>query len=1552
MRYPRKWQLALVCLVAISLFPLIPARPGRAQTAVTYTVTDIGTLGGEQSKAHDIDNCGRVVGESFPTGSSSSHPFIWINGQFTDMGTFGGDQGAAFALNDTGVAAGSALTASEDTHALIWSSAGGKTDLGVIPGGTFSSAYGINDSNQVVGLSEVPPLSALSSRGFIWEQATGMRSLPTLGGRSGAAYGINNAGSIVGTADTANSAAHAFILSGGTMTDLGTLSGGGTSVAYKINDGAMVVGYSTLASNSASVPFHGFIWSSATGMLDMGTLGGSSRSIAYAINSAGQAVGWSEITPSVNHAFIYTSASGMLDLNDLSPGSGWTFTEARGINDRGQIVGFGTNPSGKTHAFLLTPDNVGPAPCSQPGSLQFSDAAYSVSESGTKATITVTRTGGVAGAVSVNYATSDGTAATADSDYQPASGTLSFADGETSKTFDVNVTNDSVFEPDETVNLTLSNPQGGATLGAQSTVALTITNDDAAPTLAISDVTQSEGNVGTNTFSFIVTRTGATELPASASFATADGTATTADGDYVSSNGSISFAANETTKQINVTVNGDSKFEPDEDFFVNLSNPSGATIAGGQGKGIITNEDAAPVPGTLQFSAATYNVAEGDGTATITVTRTGGGDGAVSVSFATANATATAGQDYASNSGTLNFANGDTAPKTFTVTINDDTLDESDETISLGLSNATGGAGLGAQSTATLTINDNDPPPTLQFSSAAYSVGEGGTTATITVTRTGGSNGGLSVDFATATGGTATNGSDYTANTGTLNFGVGDTQKTFTVAVNDDTTDEADETVNLSLSNPQGGAGLGTQSTAVLTIDDNDPSPSFSIDDVTLAEGHTGTTSFTFTVTKTGATALASSVNFATADGTAHDHNPASEDNDYQANGGTLSFAASDTSKTVTVNVNGDTTPEGSETFFVNLSGATNASISDPQGLGTISNDDATLSINDVTLTEGNGGTTNAVFNVSLTLASVNTVTVNFATADGTATVAGGDYNSTSGQLTFNPGELSKDVTVQVKGDTLDEPDETFFVNLSGATNASLSDSQGLGTITDDDGPPSLAISDVTVTEGDSGTTSAVFNVTLTPTSGQTATVNFATANGTATSGSDYVSSNGQLTFAPGDASKVVTVQVSGDTVNEPDETFFVNLSGAGNASISRVQGQGTITNDDTPRLQFSQAVFNADESQHFKTVNVTRTGDPSIPVTVDYATSDGTASERSDYTVALGTLSFGTGETAKSFDVLLTDDAVQEPDETVNLSLSNPTGGAALGGQSTATVLLAASDDPPAASNPIDDAQFFVRQHYHDFLGREPDSSGLAFWTGEITQCGSDVQCREAKRINVSAAFFLSIEFQQTGYLVERMYKAAYGDATGVSRLTGSPVQIPVPVIRRSEFLADSTIIRNGLVVGAAGWEQLLENNKNAFALAFVQRQRFRDAYPTSMTPAQFVARLNQNTGGALQQPETDALAAEFGGTPDTSDSSKRASVFRKVAEGAEFDRRETNRAFVLMQFFGYLQRDPDATPDTDHTGWKFWLDKLNQFNGNFIKAEMVKAFLNSDEYRKRFGQ
>ncbi len=260
-------------------------------------------------------------------------------------------------------------------------------------------------------------------------------------------------------------------------------------------------------------------------------------------------------------------------------------------------------------------------------------------------------------------------------------------------------------------------------------------------------------------------------------------------------------------------------------------------------------------------------------------------------------------------------------------------------------------------------------------------------------------------------------------------------------------------------------------------------------------------------------------------------------------------------------------------------------------------------------------------------------------------------------------------------------------------------------------------------------------------------------------------------------------------------------------------------------------------------------------------------------------------------------------------------------------------------SANPIGDVPFFVRQHYLDFLGRQPDSSGFAFWTNDIFNCGIDSPCNEVHRINVSASFFLSIEFQGTGNLVYKMWKAGFGN------VPSTPV-----AVRRANFTADRQTVQttpNQVIVGQGDWANQLEANKQAFALAFVQRAGF----PTSTDPTAFVNTLFANAGVTPTSAERTAAVNAF--NTAGGGNAGRAAALRSVVDSTSVSNSLFNESFVLMEYFGYLQRDPDAAPELtrDYQGFQFWLNKLNAFGGNYINAEMVKAFITSTEYRARFG-
>ncbi|HVF42488.1 MAG TPA: carboxypeptidase regulatory-like domain-containing protein, partial [Pyrinomonadaceae bacterium] len=368
--------------------------------------------------------------------------------------------------------------------------------------------------------------------------------------------------------------------------------------------------------------------------------------------------------------------------------------------------------------------------------------------------------------------------------------------------------------------------------------------------------------------------------------------------------------------------------------------------------------------------------------------------------------------------------------------------------------------------------------------------------------------------------------------------------------------------------------------------------------------------------------------------------------------------------------------------------------------------------------------------------------------------------------------------------------------------------------------------------------------------------------------------------------------------------------------------------------VEFGAASLSVGEGGGTLEVTVTRGGDTSGEGSAVYEVKSGTALRGADVVGSTGRVTFAPGETTKTFTIFITDDAIVEGPESFSVSLM-PEGELVVGDRPTLAVTISDNDKDPAAANPLDEAGFFVRQHYRDFLGRDPDAPGLAFWTDQIRRCGADAPCAEAARINVSAAFFLAIEFQQSGFFAYKAYRAAYGRTPE----------------RLKEFTLDAREISAGVVVGETGWESKLETRKRTYVSEFVARPEFERHYPLALTPAQFVAALDANAGDSLTAAESEAAAAEFAGAANTEDLEARARVLRAVIDNGAFHKRETNPAFVLMEYFGYLRREPDDPPNTNLDGYNFWLKKLDDNGGDFKRAEMVKAFLSSEEYRKRFG-
>ena len=510
-------------------------------------------------------------------------------------------------------------------------------------------------------------------------------------------------------------------------------------------------------------------------------------------------------------------------------------------------------------------------------------------------------------------------------------------------------------------------------------VTFTTSGDDGTrPSLSIADASATEGQA----LSFAVTLSSAASSTVAVGYRTVNGTASSSS-DYTSASGTLTFRAGDTRKTISVRTTDDTRDESNETFTVRLSSASGATISDDSATGTINDND-----GTLpSLSIADASATEGQ-TLSFAVTLSPAASSTVTVRYQTHSATASGWTDYTAASGTLTFRAGDTR-KTISVRTTDDTRDESNETFTVRLSSASGATI--SDDSATGTINDNDGTlPSLSIADASATEGQ---TLSFAVTLSSAASSTVTVSYRTSNG-TASSSSDYTSASGTLTFRADDTRKTISVRTTDDTRDESNETFTVRLSNASGATISDDSATG--TINDNDGSlPSLSIADASAVEGQT----LSFAVTLNPAATSTVTVRYRTSNGSA------SSSSDYTSASGTLSFAAGVTRGTIRVRTTNDSRDEPIEAFIVRLSSASRATISDDSATGSIIDNDPqpSLSIADASATEGR----TLSFAVTLSAASGQTVAVRYATSNGTAS-SSSDYTSTSGTLTFRPGDTSK----------------------------------------------------------------------------------------------------------------------------------------------------------------------------------------------------------------------------------------------------------------------------------------------------------------------------------------------------------------------------------------------------------------------------------------------------------------------------------------------------------------------------------------------------------------
>lgn len=802
--------------------------------------------------------------------------------------------------------------------------------------------------------------------------------------------------------------------------------------------------------------------------------------------------------------------------------------------------------------------------------LQFSSATYSVAENAATLQLTVERTGGTSGAISVDYATdsdSETDTASANLDYTPVSGTLNFADGESSQQISIDILDDTIFEDSETFTINLS----GLNIGAQNSATVTITDNDAPAVgevqFSSSTYTFSEGD---GSVTITVQRDGGSSGSGSVDYAMSDATAT-AGSDYTAASGTLSFVDGQISSSITLAITDDATTEGTESLLITLSNPVSVSLAARDVTEVsITDNEPVSSSGSLQFSGSSYTASEGDTSILLPVTRTNGSSGAVSITCSTSDLTATAGSDYTATQATVSFADGELTSNCV-IPVLDDSSYEADETLMVTLATPAGGAVLGTPASAVVTLSSDDPIPamgSLQFSLSEYQLNEDGGIATISVSRSGGSSGSVGVSYATSDS-TATAGEDYTAASGSVNFADGGTSGSFQVTLLDDSEYEGDERVTLTLSNPTGGAVLGQTAQVDLVITEDDAAPAsgllvFSASDLGADEADG---LIEVTVERQGGSSGAAQVNYATADGTAI------AGIDYQVASGTLMFADGELSKTFEITIVDDALFEGTETINLILSDAVGASLGDTSTATiSVTDDDVPpaagsliFSNSAITAAEDGGDVT---VTVSRSGGSTGAVSVDYNTADGTA-IASSDYTYTSGNISFTDGdEADKTFTVPLLNDTEVESDETILLQMSNFQGGAVAGDQSSGqiTITDDDVLNASTVIGFTITSltVNESSVNASFTIDRSVVLTGTVSVDLSVGTSTAVAGSDFNVTTGTLQFASGETQKTINVEIIDNTVVDGDRTItFVLGNVSGTATIDSNSGSFTLTISD-----------------------------------------------------------------------------------------------------------------------------------------------------------------------------------------------------------------------------------------------------------------------------------------------------------------------------------------------------------------------------------------------------
>ena len=1023
------------------------------------------------------------------------------------------------------------------------------------------------------------------------------------------------------------------------------------------NDNPPVVDFNTTSSNGAESS------SSKAITVDLSTVSGKNVTVNYAVT--GTATGSGTDFTLANGTETITAGSTSTDITIAG-----IVNDSLDEADETVIVtlsspGNATLGSDSVHTYTINDND-------NPPVVNFNTTSSSGAESASSTDLTVDLSAASGQDVTVNYAVT-GTATGSGTDYTLANGTLTISAGSTSSTITIaGIVNDSLDEADETVIVTLSSP-GNATLGSNDAHTYTIADNDNPPVVDF-NATSSSGAESSSSTDITVDLSAASSQNVTVNYAVT-GTATGSGTDYTLANGTATIAAGLTSTTITIgSIVNDSLNEANETVILTLSSPNNATLGSNSVHTYtITDNDSAPV---IAFEATSSDGLESVSSKAISVNLSAASGQSVTVNYAVTGTATGSGTDYTLVNGTATIAAGSTTTDITIAGIVNDGITDGGETVILTLSSPSN-ATLGSNNVHTYTILEPVGDRNISFAAATSSGAESTSSKAIAVNLSASSANNVTVDYAVT--GTATgSGTDYTLANGTASIAAYSTSTNITIAsIIDDSLDEANETVIVTLSNPSSNADPGSIMVHTYTITDNDNPPVVDFNTTSSSEAES-VSSKSLTVDLSAASGKNVTVNYAVT-GTA-----TGSGTDYTLANGTLTISAGATTGNIDISgIIDDSIDEANETVIVTLSSPNNATLGSDKVFTYTITDDDNPPVVDFNATNSSGAESVSSTNLTVDLSEVSgqDVTVNYAVT-GTATGSGTDYTLANGTLTISAGATTETITIgSIVNDSLFEADETVIVTLSSPGNATLgSDSVHTYTITDNDDPPVIDFN-ATSSSGAESSSSEAITVDLSAASGQDVIVNYAVT-GTATgSGTDYTLANGTLTISASATSGTITISnIIDDTADEADETVILTLSSPNNATLgSDSVHTYTITdNDNAPVIDFNATSSSETESVSSASLTVDLSAASSQNVTVNYAVTGTATGSGTDYTLANGTLTISAGATSGVITIAgIVDDSVNEANETVIVTLSNPTN-ASLGSDDAHTYTITDNDGQP----------------------------------------------------------------------------------------------------------------------------------------------------------------------------------------------------------------------------------------------------------------------------------